>query len=101
MSQNVSFFTVDHLDDSYDVAVMGSGASGLTAAVRAAHAGLRVVVVEKADKLGGTSAAGGGVIWAPANHLGATAGYQDSAQAGVEYLTAAAGDIMSDDDITW
>lgn len=101
MSHKASFVTVNHLEDSYDVVVMGSGASGLTAAVRAAQAGLRVVVVEKADKLGGTSAAGGGVIWAPANHLAATAGYQDSVQDGVEYLTAAAGDIMSDDDIAW
>lgn len=80
---------------------MGSGASGLTAAVRAAHADLRVAVVEKADKLGGTSAAGGGVIWAPANHLGAAAGYQDSQRAGIDYLAAAAGDVMSHEDIAW
>ncbi|GAA4114276.1 FAD-dependent oxidoreductase [Enteractinococcus coprophilus] len=101
MSQTSSFYTADQLNDSYDVVVMGSGASGLTAAVRAAHSGLRVAVVEKAEKLGGTSAAGGGVIWAPANHLGATAGYQDSEQDGIDYLTAAAGDIMSDKDIAW
>ena len=101
MSNTSPFFGVEQLEDTYDVVVMGSGASGLTAAVRAAHAGLRVAVVEKADKLGGTSAAGGGVIWAPANHLGAAAGYQDSEQDGIDYLTAAAGDIMSHEDITW
>ena len=101
MSNTSPFFGVEQLEDTYDVVVMGSGASGLTAAVRAAHAGLRVAVVEKADKLGGTSAAGGGVIWAPANHLGAAAGYQDSEQDGIDYLTAAAGDIMSHEDIAW
>src|SRR5699024_5788117 len=101
MSNTSPFFGVEQLEDTYDVVVMGSGASGLTAAVRAAHAGLRVAVVEKADKLGGTSAAGGGVIWAPANHLGAAAGYQDSEQDGIDYLTAAAGDLMSHEDITW
>lgn len=101
MSHTSSFYTLVTLDNAYDVVVMGSGASGLTAAVRAAHAGLRVAVVEKADKLGGTSAAGGGVIWAPANHLGAAAGYQDSEQDGINYLTAAAGDVMSDVDIAW
>jgi 3-oxosteroid 1-dehydrogenase len=101
MSDTSSFYTADQLDESYDVVVMGSGASGLTAAVRAAHSGLRVAVVEKADKIGGTTAAGGGVIWAPANHLGSAVGYQDSEQDGIDYLTAAAGDIMSDDDIAW
>lgn len=102
MSQSsTTFYAVDQLDASYDVVVMGSGASGLTAAVRAAHAGLRVAVVEKAEKLGGTSAAGGGVIWAPANHLGAAAGYRDSVQDSIDYLTAAAGDVMSDEDMAW
>src|SRR5699024_12367967 len=46
-------------------------------------------------------AAGGGVIWAPANHLGAQAGYADCAEAGIQYLTAAAGEIMSPDYISW
>jgi len=101
MTTHNTFATVDQLDENYDVIVMGSGASGLTAAVRAAADGLRVLVVEKAAKLGGTSAAGGGVIWAPANHLGAQAGYADSAEAGIQYLTAAAGEIMSPDYISW
>lgn len=99
--KTTSFYSVNQLDSHYDVVVMGSGASGLTAAVRAAQAGLRVAVVEKADKLGGTSAVGGGVIWAPASHLGAAAGYQDSKEMSIDYLTAAAGDVMSMDDIVW
>ena len=44
---------------------MGSGASGLTAALRAAHAGLEVLVVEKAAEFGGTTALSGGGIWIP------------------------------------
>ncbi len=39
-----------------DVLVIGSGASGLAAAVTAAHHGLHVIVAEKARQLGGTSA---------------------------------------------
>ncbi|GAA2041072.1 FAD-dependent oxidoreductase [Yaniella flava] len=100
-TEESAFTQPSELADRYDVVVMGSGASGLTAAVRAAHDGLRVVVVEKDAKLGGTTSAGGGVIWAPANHLGAAAGYEDSEQAGIDYLTAAAGDIMEPDDIAW
>lgn len=101
ITKSPTFATLTDLKQRYDVVVMGSGASGLTAAVRAAHDGLRVVVVEKDGKLGGTSAAGGGVIWAPGNHLGATAGYEDSEQAGIDYLNAAAGHIMEAEDIAW
>lgn len=54
---------------SYDLIVLGSGASGLSAAVTAAHAGLKVLVIEKADVLGGTSAWSGGWIFAPRNPL--------------------------------
>lgn len=100
-TEQSAFTSPTELADRYDVVVMGSGASGLTAAVRAAHDGLRVVVVEKDAKLGGTTSAGGGVIWVPANHLGAAAGYEDSQQAGIDYLTAAAGDIMGPEDIAW
>ncbi len=39
----------------YDVIVVGAGGSGLAAAIEAARAGARVLVVEKADKVGGTT----------------------------------------------
>ncbi|WP_159705819.1 FAD-dependent oxidoreductase [Arthrobacter sp. 18067] len=91
----------DQLNASYDVVIMGSGAAGLVAAVRAADAGLRVLVVEKAALLGGTSAAGGGVMWAPNNHLAKASGYQDSHADGVAYLTEAAGHVMTAQEIEW
>lgn len=92
---------ITELESSYDVVVIGSGASGLTAAVRSAHGGARVLVLEKAALLGGTSAAGGGVIWAPNNHLSRGAGFEDSRQAGIDYLNAAAGHAMEEADIEW
>lgn len=89
------------LSGAYDVVVVGSGAAGLVSAVRAADAGLSVVVVEKAALLGGTTAAGGGVMWAPNNHLARAAGYADSHADGVAYLAAAAGHVLSSEEIEW
>lgn len=48
-----------------DVLVVGSGAGGLSAAVTAAHHGLEVIVAEKADVFGGTTAFSGGWLWVP------------------------------------
>lgn len=45
-----------------DVLVAGSGAGGLSAAIVMAKAGLDVLVVEKADLFGGTTALSGGVL---------------------------------------
>ena len=53
--------------ETYDVVVVGSGAAGAMAALRAKELGLSVVIVEKAHKYGGTSATSGGVLWVP-NH---------------------------------
>lgn len=44
----------------FDLVVVGSGIAGQTAATAAAEAGLRVVLLEKTDDLGGSSAMSGG-----------------------------------------
>ena len=92
---------VAQLAARYDVVVVGSGAAGLVSAVRAADAGLSVLVAEKAALLGGTTAAGGGVMWAPNNHLARKAGFRDSHHDAVAYLTAAAGHVLSAEEIDW
>src|SRR5690242_6723865 len=39
---------------TYDVAIVGSGPAGYTAAIRAGQLGLKVALIEKESKLGGT-----------------------------------------------
>ncbi|WP_367262027.1 FAD-dependent oxidoreductase [Pimelobacter simplex] len=46
---------------------MGSGAAGLAAAITAAGHGLSVVVLEKSERWGGTTARSGGGVWVPGN----------------------------------
>ena len=89
------------LPASADVVVIGSGAAGLITAVRAADSGASVIVLEKAELLGGTTAVGGGVAWLPASDVGAAAGYADSAEAATAYLTAATGGSMSTAEVAW
>ena len=72
--------------DEYDVVVLGTGAAGLTAAVRAAAAGARVGLFEKADTVGGTSAWSGGTVWLPNSRHEAEAGVRDSREEVLTYL---------------
>jgi len=69
-----------------DLLVIGSGAGGLTTAVTARKHGLDVVVIEKEDVFGGTTAFSGGVLWIPGNALARQAGIADSRPAAIEYI---------------
>lgn len=85
-----------------DALVLGSGAAGLTAALTAAVAGLRVTVLEKTDRLGGTSAMSGAGTWIPANHHAEAAGLEDSAAEALAYIRAAAPEgWAATDDALW
>ncbi len=79
----------DQSQTAFDVIVVGSGAGAMTAAVTAADQGLSVLVVEKSDKFGGTSAISGGGIWIPNNHYFKRIGGQDSHDQALTYLRAA------------
>ncbi|MFF0273116.1 FAD-dependent oxidoreductase [Streptomyces sp. NPDC004330] len=82
----------DTWDHTYDVVVVGSGAAGLAAAVTARLRGLTVLVVEKTDLYGGSTALSGGAIWVPGNfHLDA-AGIGDTPEKARAYLDATVGD---------
>lgn len=66
--------------------VVGSGASGLAAAVTAAHHGLTVIVVEKEPVFGGATAWSGGWMWVPGNPLARRAGIHEDPQQPRTYL---------------
>jgi 3-oxosteroid 1-dehydrogenase len=68
-----------------DVIVAGSGAAGLTAALAAATAGARVLVAERAARIGGTSALSGGRVWIPASGLPGSE--DDTIEAALTYLS--------------
>ncbi|MFA7588633.1 MAG: FAD-dependent oxidoreductase [Novosphingobium sp.] len=79
-------------NEAFDVVVVGSGAAGVMAALRAADHGLKVLIVEKAHKFGGTSATSGGVMWIPNHGLdGAPSDNPDSREAALAYLDSIIG----------
>lgn len=80
-------------DETTDLLIVGSGGAGLIAALRAQHHGLRPLIVEKADKVGGATAYSGGSVWVPNNHLQARYGIQDNPEKAMSYLTGLIGDV--------
>ena len=71
-----------------DVVVVGSGGAALTAAVLAADGGADVLVLEKADQIGGTTAVSGGSVWVPCNAQMAAIGVADSREEALAYIRA-------------
>lgn len=77
---------------AYDVVVAGTGAGGLVGALRAAQNGFRVLVLEKAEVCGGTTALSGAGLWAPANLHVLNAGQPDDLDLAQTYLEHTVGD---------
>ena len=66
-------------DHQLDVVVVGSGNGGFTAALCSHYMGAGdVLLIEKSDKIGGTSATSGGGVWIPCNHYAQQVGADDS-----------------------
>ncbi len=71
-----------------DLLAIGSGAGGLSAAVRAAFHRLKVIMSEKESVLGGTTAGSGGWMWVPRSPLAQRAGVTEDKKAIRTYLRA-------------
>lgn len=74
-----------------DVLVVGTGASGMAAAITAAAHGLNVLVVEKQPQFGGTTARSGGWLWVPGTSLAKAQGIVEPPGAARAYLQHEAG----------
>lgn len=78
-----------------DVIVVGSGAGAMAAAITAHDQGLSVIMIEKGDVYGGTSAMSGGGIWVP-NH-GKPSAIKDSQEDAWQYTRGLVEDCVSDE----
>jgi succinate dehydrogenase/fumarate reductase flavoprotein subunit len=76
----------DHWDRVVDVVVLGSGAAGLAAATLARDGGAEVLLLEKSDLIGGTTAVSGGMPWIPMNRHMADVGVADSREDALAYI---------------
>lgn len=79
------------VEDLYDVIVVGSG-GGLVGAYAAAARGLKTLVIEKTEYVGGTTAYSGAGIWLPGNPAEARGGGESDQLNGRAYLDAVIGD---------
>lgn len=80
-------------NESADFVIVGSGGGSFCAAMAIVDAGRTPIVLEKTDKVGGSTAMSGGVLWVPNHPLQAAAGVADSYEQAKAYLDAAVGDV--------
>ncbi len=78
-------------DETVDFLVIGSGGGSMVAALYLKDIGKQPLILEKTDKIGGSTAMSGGVLWIPNHPLQARFGVKDSEDAGRRYLNAAVG----------
>jgi succinate dehydrogenase/fumarate reductase flavoprotein subunit len=74
-------------DTTVDLLIIGSG-SGMAAALTAREAGLNVLIVEKSEYVGGSTARSGGALWLPASPVMRDDGAADTRERAETYLDA-------------
>ncbi len=81
----------DIATDEVDVLVVGAGAAGMTAALVSSLEGLDVLLCERSDRVGGTTATSAGTIWVPGTRQSREAGSTDEIVDAKRYLDAVIG----------
>ena len=74
--------------ETFDWVVVGSGAGSFSSALVMRAAGKSVVILEKTEFAGGTTAKSGGVMWVPCNRFMREDGDEDTVEAAQTYLDA-------------
>jgi 3-oxosteroid 1-dehydrogenase len=79
-------------DETYDFVVVGSGGGSMCCGLVLRKAGKSVLILEKTDLIGGTTARSGGVMWIPNNRFMKRDGVEDSRVKSITYMDAVIGD---------
>jgi 3-oxosteroid 1-dehydrogenase len=80
-------------DSTVDFVIVGSGGGGMVAALAAADAGASALVLEKQDRIGGSTAMSGGIVWVPDNPVMRADGVRDSYEDAMAHFEAVVGDV--------
>ena len=80
------------MNKTFDFVIVGSGGGSMCAALAMRAAGNSVLILEKTDLVGGTTAISGGVMWIPDNRFMRQEGVEDSQEQAIGYLDAVVGD---------
>jgi succinate dehydrogenase/fumarate reductase flavoprotein subunit len=84
--------SINSWDTATDVLIVGGGGAGICAAIEAADAGARVIVLEAASDVGGSTAMAGGLIYMGGGTPTQLAcGFEDDIEEMYQYLLQAAG----------
>ncbi|SFJ70371.1 FAD-dependent oxidoreductase [Bradyrhizobium sp. Gha] len=75
----------------YDLVVIGSGAAGMAAALFAAIEGGKVLLVERTEYVGGTSALSAATTWVPNSHHSSSVNPDDSRDKARKFLDGVVG----------
>src|SRR6059036_2263138 len=81
--------------EEFDIVVIGAGGAGMSAALIGAIDGARVLLVERTEYVGGTTAYSGGTLWIPNTHHAAKVNKTDSVDNARRYIDLAVGERTS------
>ncbi len=79
-------------NEAFDVVVIGAGGAGMAAALFAAMAGLKTILVERTDRVGGSTAYSAGSAWIPNTTHAGDVEADDSVDKAAIYLRNSVGD---------